>query len=326
MADEQGQTPEGGREIVMVGLAHPADRAVFDFFGRILAVGDPPVSARLTTDAAASAAGSLSIGLRSEALDAVRLAATTHLPGAASSRERYAEAAGRGAARPGMPTLSIECVLCDPLEALRSLGEAAGIVFSIAQLEAARRGLPELQERVGRYLHPLCYLDACGGSVDLSPRAAEPRSDVPIDVAFLSGLTPGAPVLVVAKSREQALSVLGDELNDLDPIAIGGTAGGEQDAVGVYPLTGPGEDWPDVRPFQPHLLYLHDMGNHPDLPAVFDWALNQMAPGGWLAGREVTAGAMHELLAGLTRRAGGEFDFILDGSHWAAVPPAQRSA
>lgn len=316
------------RDAVFVGLAHPADRAVFHFFARLLAAADPPVGSRLITDGGDpfAQAGDERFQIRSEALDAVRLAVTGHVPGSASKRRDYAEASCRGAARPGLTTLSIERVLCYPLAALQELGRSLGLAFTPEHLEAARGGLEELQKSVGSYLHPLCYLDAYGSTLAPAPAPPEPRQDLPIDVTFLNDLDPGAPVLLLGKVREQELADLGAQLDRLDVIEIalppGGPVGTE-DVVTTASFAGDPEQWPDVAPFQPRLVYLHDMSDHPDLAAVLAWTLDQLPLSGRLAGREPTAAAMHQLLAGLTRGGGGEkIDFILDGPCWAAVPPA----
>ncbi|MDO6413676.1 hypothetical protein Q4F19_04705 [Sphingomonas sp. BIUV-7] len=327
-SDEQGSTElEHVREVVFTGLSHPADSAVFEFCSRILRAGDPPIAARLITGPSDPAPEDaiLRVQIRSETLDAVRLAVTAHVPGSAAKRQCYAEAGRQGALRPDLAVLSIERVLCDPLESMRSLGQSAGISFTPAQIEAARCGFLELQQRAAPHLHPLRYLESCGGGADPAPSATASHMDLPIDIAFLNDLDEGAPILVLAHDRERMFTALAADLDRLDVIAIGLPPAEEQEAL-ANPVANPHTEWPDLAPFQPRLLYMHEMRDHPDLPAVLAWALDQLPPGGRLAGSEADAAAMHQLIAGLTRRDGGDIDFILDGARWAAVPPAYWNA
>jgi hypothetical protein len=317
----------GAKELVFIGLSHPADRAVFAFFRKILAAGEPPVGARLITDpSTASGAG---VQIRSEALEVLRLAGSGHVPGGAGKRARYAEAVRLGAPRPDLAMLSVERVLCDPLAALRQLGQSAGLSFTPTQLDAARRAFAELQEQAGRYLHPISYLDAFGTGSEPAFVLPQASTGLSIDIAFLNDLEPGAPVLLLGAAEDEARGYFGGKLDDLDVIVLPllpGRSSGPAEGRSAKTLARPPDAWPDMTPFQPQLIHFTGLSEYTDLPVVLDWALAQSPATGRLAGREPAAPAMYQLLAGLTRHGGGEIDFLLDGACWAALPPACRSA
>lgn len=341
------------RQILFYGMPHPAVRAVYRYVAAIIEAAGGTLAGDLVTDAdRLPPPDTRAIHIRSEAIDALDLAAHNDWTDEAGRPLRLTFAARLDAAWRDLPRLSIEAAMTNESYAVAFLAEQAGVSMSVTALAAARAGFRALVADPAPGLNPLGYLAMLAPAVALASEDPDPvanagerlrklgfvwrggaaaieAGEAPTMLLTALGQRSVRTILLLSPDPSAAVRALAPHLPARIVLAVASGEGAELTGEGPRAfLHAPWNDTlPDLTDGGIDLIHLHHVEGWAWLDRLLPWARAQLPRQGLITGMEPSAEALAAVVSRLTGEGRGDgISFALGERQWRAVPHGWWSA